>query len=232
MIRGGVAKARDWRFLQLTVLMCVWMLVSPHTQDRWIVHVLLQVLLVNLVVVTLWVNPHWQRIRNVMIALWIVSLAGSLIEFLPLAPEWQRIGTTAEVASLIPVLVLLSVGILKYVFGQQHLKSDGIFATVAVYLIIAFLFAQIYLLALTWNPDSFQLPVPAAERSLHLLQSDMVYFSMVTLATVGYGDILPHSDTARAIAVIEAVVGQFYVAVIVAVFVGMYASKQGGRPPT
>ena len=50
----------------------------------------------------------------------------------------------------------------------------------------------------------------------------MTYFSLVTLATVGYGDILPRSDTARMVAMIEAVVGQFYVAVIVAIFVGMY----------
>ena len=40
---------------------------------------------------------------------------------------------------------------------------------------------------------------------------------------MGYGDILPISETARTLAVIEATVGQFYVAVIVAVFVGMYA---------
>ena len=104
-------------------------------------------------------------------------------------------------------------------------------ATVAVYLIIAFLFAQLYLLALAWNPGSFQLPAPVADRPPQLLQSDMVYFSLVTLATVGYGDILPHSEIARALAMIEAVVGQFYVAVIVAVFVGMYASKQSGQTP-
>jgi uncharacterized membrane protein len=54
----------------------------------------------------------------------------------------------------------------------------------------------------------------------------MVYFSLVTLATVGYGDILPTGDTARMLAMIEAVVGQFYVAVIVAVFVGMYAAQK------
>jgi uncharacterized membrane protein len=88
------------------------------------------------------------------------------------------------------------------------------------------MFAQVYLLMLAWNPDSFTLPVAAADRSPHLLQNDMTYFSLVTLATVGYGDILPRSETARMMAMIEAVVGQFYVAVIVAVFVGMYANQR------
>jgi hypothetical protein len=54
----------------------------------------------------------------------------------------------------------------------------------------------------------------------------MIYYSMITLATVGYGDILPLTDTARTLAVLEATVGQFYVAVIVAVFVGMYSSQR------
>ena len=231
MNRGAEHAFREWRFLQLTLCMCAWMLLAPRMQERWIAHVLMQVLLVNLVVVTLWVNPNWQRLRSPMIALWIVSLAGSLVAFLPLAPAWQRLGKTAEIVSLVPVFVLLAVGILRFVFGQRHLTPDGILATVAVYLIIAFLFAQVYLLALAWNPGSFQLPVPAADRAPQLLQSDMVYFSLVTLATVGYGDILPHSEMARALANIEAVIGQFYVAVIVAVFVGMYAAKQNEQPP-
>jgi uncharacterized membrane protein len=106
------------------------------------------------------------------------------------------------------------------------LSLDGIFATIAVYLLIALLFAQLYLLTLAWTPAAFHLPTPATERLPQLLQSDMLYYSVVTLATVGYGDILPVSETARALAVIEAVVGQFYVAVVVAVFVGMFAAQR------
>jgi voltage-gated potassium channel len=49
---------------------------------------------------------------------------------------------------------------------------------------------------------------------------------LVTLATVGYGDILPASHTARMFAMFEAVVGQFYIAVVVAMFVGMYSSQR------
>ena len=77
-----------------------------------------------------------------------------------------------------------------------------------------------------WNPQSFALPVPASERTPHLLHIDMVYYSLITQCSVGYGDILPRSDAARMIAVIQAVVGQFYMAVVVAVFVGMYATQR------
>lgn len=223
---GGAATRQEWRFLQLTLFMAAWMLLSPQLRDRWIVQVLLQAFLLNSVLVTLWANPQWLRVRSLLIGLWLVSLAGSLIALAPVPEGWQRLARTAEIASLLPLLALLAAGILSFVFRGRRLTIDGIFATIAVYVIIALFFAQLYLLLVGWNPQSLDLPVPAAERSAHMLRLDLMYFSLITLATVGYGDILPVSETARMLAAIEAIVGQFYVAVIVAVFVGMYAAQR------
>ena len=225
MTRPSQAKLPEWRFLQLTLVICGWLLLSPHLQDHWVVQLLLQVFLINTVLVTLWANPQWRRIRGVLVGLWLLSMAGSLLAVLPHLIGPQRIGRSLVALSLIPLCAALAAGMLSFVFRERRLNVDGIFATVAAYLLIALLFAQVYVLLLTWNPDSFALPVPAVERPPHLLQHDMTYFSLVTLATVGYGDILPVSETARMMAMIEAVVGQFYVAVIVAVFVGMYANQ-------
>ena len=202
------------------------MLLSPQMHDRWLVHLLLQVFLLNTVLVTLWANPQWRRIRSLLIGLWLVSLAGSLLGLVPRLVDSQRFARSIEIASLVPLCAALAAGMLHFVFRERRLTIDGIFATVAAYLVIALLFAQLYLLMLTWNPDSFTLPIAAVERPPHLLQNDMTYFSLVTLATVGYGDILPRSETARMMAMIEAVVGQFYVAVVVAAFVGMFAARR------
>jgi hypothetical protein len=217
----------EWRFLQLTLFICGWLLLSPQMNDRWLVHLLLQAFLLNTVLVTLWANPQWRHIRSVLVGLWLVSLAGSLLAQVPPSMGGQReVARSVEVATLVPICAVLAFGMLRFVFRERRLTIDGIFATVAAYLLIALLFAQVYLLVLAWNPESFALPVAAADRAPHLLQSDMTYFSLVTLATVGYGDILPRSETARILAMIEAVVGQFYVAVIVAAFVGMFAARQ------
>jgi hypothetical protein len=212
--------------MQLTLFIGAWMLLSPMMHDRWIVHLLLQVFLLNAVLVTLWANPGWEKARRFVLGLWLVSLAGSLLALAPVGPGLQRLAGSAEVLSLMPLLALLAFGILRFVFNQRRLTADGLFAPIAVYLLIALLFTQIYLLMLASNPACFDLPIAVSERPPHLLQSDMLYFSMITLATVGYGDILPVSDTARTLAVIEATVGQFYVAIIVAVFVSMYASQR------
>jgi uncharacterized Tic20 family protein len=100
-----------------------------------------------------------------------------------------------------------------------------VLAVLAAYLLLALLFTQIYLCLITWGPASFSLPVDAAGRPAHQLQADLTYFSLVTLATVGYGDVLPVTNTARMLAMFQAVVGQFYVAVVVALFVGMYSAQ-------
>jgi voltage-gated potassium channel Kch len=59
--------------------------------------------------------------------------------------------------------------------------------------------------------------------------ANALYFSFVTLATLGYGDIVPASDLTRRLAVVEAVIGQLYLAVLVARLVGLYTAGEGRR---
>jgi len=217
---------QEWRFLQLAVCMALWMLVSPLIERRWLVLLLLQAMLLNSLLVTLWANPGQRAVRNAVLGFWVISLLASALALLPVPLELLGASRMAALMANVPVLMACAVGFLMFVFRSRRLTADGIFATVTSYLLIAFSFAQVYLLVLGWVPDSFQLPIPADQRTPQALQGDMIYFSLITLATVGYGDILPTTDLTRTLAVIEAVIGQFYVAVIVAVFVGMYASQR------
>ena len=224
MIRESAILRGEWRFLQLTIFIGAWMLVSPLMQNRWVIEALLQFFLLNTMLVTLWANPNWRGGWGIVFGIWLVSLAGSALALAPLPAQWHHLARTAELLASLPLLGLLAAGILLFVFRNRTLTVDGLFATVTVYLIIAIIFATLYLLLLEWNPASFNLQV--AGMPPQQLQSSLLYFSMITLATVGYGDILPVSETARTLAVIEATIGQFYIAVVVAVFVGMYASQR------
>ena len=58
---------------------------------------------------------------------------------------------------------------------------------------------------------------------------DFVYFSYITLTTLGYGDILPQTQGATALCQAEAIIGQFFIAVLVARLVGIEASQQLGN---
>jgi hypothetical protein len=171
-------------------------------------------------------NPGWHKLRRVLVVLWLVSVAGTLLSVFSIRPDLWQWYRTLELLTLVPVLAVVATGMLAFVRRQRTLTIDSIFATVAAYLLVALLFTQLYLFLITWDPASFSLPVEVAGRPAHLLQADMAYFSLVTLATVGYGDVLPVTHTARMLAMFQAVVGQFYVAVVVALFVGMYSRQR------
>jgi len=226
LTNGGPAIHREWRFTQLTLFIWAWMLIGLALQDRWLTHLLLQVCLLNAVLMTLKANPEWGLARGVTVGLWLLALAGSLIAFAPVPHDWERLARGAETMSLLPLLALLAAGIVRFVYRSRRLTIDGVFATVVVYMIVAIFFSRLYLLVLGVNPLAFDLPVPVAERTPQLLQVDLLYYSLITQCSVGYGDILPVSDAARMLAVIQAVVGQFYMAVVVAIFVGMYATQR------
>jgi hypothetical protein len=57
-----------------------------------------------------------------------------------------------------------------------------------------------------------------------------IYYSFVTLATIGYGDIVPRSELARSLATMEAIMGQLYLAVMIARLVSLYVSGAGQGP--
>ena len=101
--------------------------------------------------------------------------------------------------------------------------GERIFAALDAYLLAGLVFGVAYwLLEQSW-PGSFGV---ASARDLDL--AGAVYFSFVTLATLGYGDIVPVSDTARGLAVLEAVGAQLYLAVLVARLVSLYARQADG----
>jgi voltage-gated potassium channel Kch len=225
MSRGVVTAFAEWRFLLLTLLICAFMLTMPMIVGNWPVQMLLEALLLATVLVTVSANPGWHKLRRVLVVLWLVSMLGTLLSVFSIRPDLWQWYRSVELLTLVPVLAVVAAGMLAYVRRQRALTVDSIFATIAAYLLLALLFTQLYLFLMTWDPASFSLPVEASGRPVHLLQADMTYFSLVTLATVGYGDVLPATHTARMLAMFQAVVGIFYVAVVVSLFVGMYSSR-------
>ena len=68
----------EWRFLQLTVVIVAWMLLSPHLETRWSGHLAIHAMLLNLILVTMWANPDWRKARLIVGGLWLLGLLASL----------------------------------------------------------------------------------------------------------------------------------------------------------
>jgi hypothetical protein len=212
----------QWRFLQLTLVIVVWLLVSPHIDSRFGGHIAMHVLLFDLLLVTIWANPQWRRVGRVVWILWGISLLASTLSILEVTPQWRQVERTVDIALVAPVTIVCIFGVLDFVFRAERPTVDGVFAMVVAYLLIAVVFAEFYYLILVWDHEALHLLKPVAEMQPRELRGELIYYSLVTISTVGYGDVLPVSSAARTLATLEAVVGQFYVAVVVATFVAMF----------
>ena len=120
-----------------------------------------------------------------------------------------------------------SVRIVKSLFSARTLTFDSILGAVCGYLFVGLGWAVLYARVEGFRPGSFQISpklVTGGEVARPLPQV-LTYFSFVTLTTVGYGDISPVSPATRTLAWMEAITGQFYLAVIVAGLVSVLAAK-------
>ena len=125
-----------------------------------------------------------------------------------------------------------------YSYKDEKVSSDSIYGAFCGYLLLGMIFGNVYCLVEWLRPESFSgganiVSQLQNQNQRHFL---LVYFSFVTLTSVGYGDITPASDAARGLAVVEALCGQFYVAVLIGELIGkrvaqILAEKQSGSPP-
>jgi hypothetical protein len=135
------------------------------------------------------------------------------------------------VAAVFCFLVLVITA--RRVFAGGAVTPDTIAGGVAVYLLAGFAFACMFAMADLIHPGSLRLgpgfTVPGTQpvASGHVLP--FIYYSFVTLLTVGYGDVTAGTSETRILAVLEALVGQLYLAVLIGRLVGAYVSVRHGR---
>ncbi|MCL6730022.1 potassium channel family protein [Sphingomonas hankyongi] len=111
---------------------------------------------------------------------------------------------------------------LRFVVSSRAVDRETLYAALSTYLLAGIFFGQIYWSLEGFWPGSLVGPDPTTETTA-------VYYSFVTLATLGYGDFLPRTDIARGVATFEVIGGQLYLAVMVARLIGLFVPQKGGR---
>ncbi len=110
-------------------------------------------------------------------------------------------------------------------FQRSEVTADTIMGAIVTYLLVGIAFMMIFQVIELQNPGSFSGLPEGAENPRHALASSMMYFSLVCLTTIGFGDIVPVSDLARPLSVLEGAFGQLYLAVMIARLVGLHISR-------
>ena len=150
-----------------------------------------------------------------------------------LVPAFIASWSTVFVSALWPMAIsrVLMFAFVSYILGvmaldilsEKNVTRDTIFGSACVYMLIGFAFADIYMLFQIVEPQSFGQAIDIAPVGSEVkLSSDLGYFSFVTLTTLGYGDMTPKTGMVQGLATLEAMLGQFYLTVLVARLVGLH----------
>jgi len=107
-------------------------------------------------------------------------------------------------------------GLFSHLRNSRFIARAQLYTAVNIYLLLGLLWTTLYLAIDSFSPGSIQMGSQADR------QTELLYFSLVTLSTVGYGDIVPLSGIARIVTALEGVTGVLYIAITVALLVGRF----------
>ncbi len=120
----------------------------------------------------------------------------------------------------VAVFIMATYLMIHQIIRAKEVDLTLIMVTIIGYLLIGIIFTMVNSLVLMASPDAISFNTD------HPNLSDIIYYSFITVTTVGYGDISPVSPIARELAVLFSLLGQFYLTIVIAFIIGKFLSKQ------
>lgn len=121
-------------------------------------------------------------------------------------------------------VIFLIVRFIAFILRAPRVNSEVLCAGLSTYFLLGLLWSYAYRLVSAIDPQAFAITVNAIPNE-PIVGFKAIYFSLITLSTVGYGDIVPVSNVARMLAAMEAMVGTLYITVFIARLVALYTSQ-------
>jgi len=218
--------SHTWLLAALLFLLFVEPFLSDESSRRWVFHVMVSAVLVA----AGWTDARGRRSLLVCLLLALPALAAEWWFFAAPSRPLAALSVSLALAFLVVTVIIA----LRRVLTSLRVSRDTIAAAVCVYLLLAVIWAMAFSLIELARPGSFQFGgrLLATSRSMEgPMVSEFLYLSLITLTTVGYGDVLPMTAVARRIAALEAVVGQLYLAILIARLVSLRAPDQPPSAP-
>lgn len=217
-----------WKFrlllIALLVLITSQPLIGNHSLARlWYTTVWSIVLIVTVFAIS---DVRWQRFVGLGVGLPLVPAIWCRHLLSPASAQAVELPAFGFVAIFFGIVAVM---VMRHLITSE-VTADNVAGAVCAYLFLGLGIGALYAIIETVQPHSFQVSndLRAALGDPIHRRSTLVYFSFVTLTTAGYGDVVPATPLTRVLAMLEAVLGQFYLAVLVAGLVGIRASRRGG----
>jgi len=205
-----------WRSLPLLIALVVMLASYPYVGDGGALGVAAVLIPITAIGAVATHRHH----RVIPMALGLMTLAGIVQE----VSGAKVIPFLAVASSALLLFTYTTIFVLRRVLQSEHVTGDTLCGAIAVYLMIGLTWSLVYVLVEHLHPGSYRL---ATTGILQAPGKELLYFSYVTLATLGYGDVVPVTDGARSMAVLESLCGTIYMAILVARLIGLHLSQTG-----
>lgn len=213
------ATAQDRHSLFLLLSLVVFLVLFPFLEHGRIGGQVLEVLfIILLIAATLELSNQLSHLRGAILLVICAILVHVGDHFYPTI----RPLSIASHSLVALFFGFVCVGLFAYLGRRGAITSGRLYASVSLYLILGMFWFSIYSLVETVYPGSFVQMAPTQVTNLR--RDALLYFSLITLTTVGYGDIVAVSPPARLFAALEGVTGVLYIAITVARLVAAYQS--------
>jgi voltage-gated potassium channel len=210
-------------FIYLTLSLVVLLMsgaLSDVVPDGLLANLLLQGISISTLVVayiSLDFGPIFRRVVAAMVVLLLIFYGLS-------ATNMWSMANVATFLVLLAFFVLCAFAAARQVLFSGTISTNHIVGSIAIYLLLGLIWSVMYMITLEFYPNAINNLVYEGWGESY---DRVVYFSYVTLATLGYGDMYPTEPITRVLAFLEAITGTFYMAVVVASLIG--ASSTGLR---
>ncbi len=206
---------RNNRFLVFLILLICLFTITPFIENPVLARLFSTI---NYTLILLSGLYAFSDVRNFLRFSVIFFLFTIFVDWIKFFNPEGPIVTTLRPLITAPVLTILLILTLRSIFQAGEISKNVIFGALCGYILIGYIGTFLAMAVSVIYPGSYNV---AGE----LNTMEALYFSFVTMTTLGYGDILPLSDQARAITIVLSVLGPMYVAILIAMMVGKYASK-------
>jgi hypothetical protein len=226
MVKKWVLVFLQGRYIYLFIALLLLLLLYPFFAETVKGLVFLDFLFTAVLLLGIYTTCRHKTTLIIALALGIPAMAGKWLSYFIDFPALILIGHIIAVLFFIFIIVI----ILGHVLRGNIVTTDTIYGAVCVYFLIGIAWAFLFSAIETLNPGSFlidQVPLSTTERKLpHLL-----YYSFVTLTSLGLGDISPANYISRTYTYMEAIMGQFYMLILIARLVGLHIAGSIKRGP-
>lgn len=208
-----------WRYTILFYSLLLTLAVGPlRSALGFDVNLLEMFLAINLLAAV--VSIIGRKTRRILLTILVVAFVGRG----GIAWLGQAALVPLDLALWTVVALLAAASALRFALNARVVDREHLYAGLSAYLLAGIFFGVFYwVLDRTWAGS---LVVLSEGVQSHISLTLAMYYSFVTLTTLGYGDIVPRSEVVRGLAIMEAVVGQLYLAVLIARLVSLYVSEE------